>query len=409
MAWWNSKALHNVIPAGRRSYKSETAKRKLVMGSTYKPGALTLDDAKFFYAAPTFKQAKRLAWNDLKAMTLPFHKGKPSESELVIPLKNNSEIWLLGMDVPERAEGSQWHGGIMDEYGNMHEEVWTEHLQPVTSDTNAWVDFIGVPEGRNHYYELWLQSLADPDMAGFTWKSADVLDAAVIERAMRLLDPRTFRQEYEASFETSTVTAYYTFTTEGCVGQFKFDPLRPCFMAWDFNAGSKPMATVLIQQTITGAWAVVKEFVTPMTNTEAQAQAVDDWLRGEGFKGTLEVCGDYAGKRRESSASFSDYEIIEQRFKNYPGYKSVMRPTLSVKDRVASTNAMILNAKSERRLYVDESCTALRKDLQRVEWKANGVELDDRKDELTHVSDALSYWAYNYFPIDSVPRSISVN
>lgn len=366
-----------------------------------------MDGGSFFYAAPTYGQAKRIAWKDLKDMTRPHWSGLPSESELVIRLKTGSEIHLIGMDNPARIEGKQWHGGIMDEYADMKEEAWPEHVQPVTADTNAWVDFIGVPEGRNHYYELCQMYLTEPDLfAHWSWPTRDVHPDAA-ERAMKILDPRTFRQEYEGSFEASSSTAYYVFSDESLTDT-SFQTEAQSWLAWDFNAGNKPMATVLIQM-IDGVNVAVKEWVTTFTNTEAQCEAVADWLKERAFRGTLEVTGDYAGKRRESSASFSDYEIIESHFKNYRGYRMRTRPTLAVKDRVASTNALLQTADGVRRLRINRGCTALINDLKKVTWKENGVQLDDSNDALTHVSDAVSYFAYNYYPIDSKPVRVSVN
>lgn len=366
-----------------------------------------MDGGRFFYAAPTYGQAKRIAWKDLKDMTRPFWQGSPSESELVIRLKTMSEIHLIGMDNPSRIEGSQWHGGGMDEYADMKEEAWPEHVQPVTADTNAWVDFIGVPEGRNHYYELSLQALTQPELfAHFSWITADVHPEAA-KRAAKILDPRTYRQEYEGSFEASSTTAYYTFS-DSTLTDVSYRQDAESYLAFDFNAGEKPMATVLIQ-VIDGVNVAVREWVTPFTNTEAQCQAIANWLHENQFKGRLEVTGDYAGKRRESSASFSDYQIIEAALKNFRGFQIRTRPTLSVKDRVASLNAMMLSATGERRFLVNRSCKALINDLQKVQWKENGVQLDESNDALTHVSDATSYFAYNYHPIDRKPTITTVS
>ena len=54
--------------AGRRSGKTEIAKRRLVMALAEK---VPDHDPKYFYAGPTRQQAKEVAWDDLKAMTPP--------------------------------------------------------------------------------------------------------------------------------------------------------------------------------------------------------------------------------------------------------------------------------------------------------------------------------------------------
>ncbi len=393
-AWQQSRKLYNVVAAGRRSFKTETAKRKVARLALSIPG-------NYFFAAPTRGQVKKIAWQDLKDLTRPFWAKETNESDLIIYLASGSTIHCIGLDAPARIEGQLWHGGILDEYGNMKPEVWPHHVQPVTADTRAWVDFIGVPEGRNHYYELaeYARSSGDPDWAFFTWKSADVLPASVIEAAQRQLDERTFRQEYEASFEGAGDTVYYAFSDANIVSQ-PFSKDAATVMFWDFNASrDKPMATGLVQ-TINGIDYVTKEFVHKNTNTEQQCQAVNDFLEAQGFSGELAVTGDYMGTRSESSASRSDYAIIETHFRHYRNYDRKIRPTLAVKDRVVSLNARFCSASGERRLFVDKRCVKLIADLRKVMWKESGTGIDGTNPELSHISDALTYWAYNYHPFD---------
>ena len=372
------------------------------------PGAIHVPGGSFFYAAPTYGQGKKIAWDDLKHLTRPLWKGRPSESELVITLINGARIYVIGMDRPDRIEGKQWHGGVMDEYASMKASAWPEHVQPVTADTGAWVDFIGVPEGRNHYYDLVMDMRGVEGWAEWHWVSADVLDPAVIETARRSLDPRAFRQEYEATFESSTVEAYYCFS-QASVGGTGYDPAADTYLCWDFNAGSKPMSVVMVQDK-PGFHEVVMEWSLPYTNTEQMAGIVREWMKDHSHRGQTHITGDYAGRRRESSASFSDYQIIESHFKDMPGYRMNTRPTLKVKDRVASVNRLLLTAAGARRLFINPVCEKTITDLRKTSWKQNGVELDQDSDESrTHLTDALSYWAYNYHPADRGEVKVSIS
>ena len=58
---WHCTARFVGVPAGRRSGKTEIAKRRLVLAlSQPKPW----HDPRYFYGAPTRDQAKRIAWQD---------------------------------------------------------------------------------------------------------------------------------------------------------------------------------------------------------------------------------------------------------------------------------------------------------------------------------------------------------
>lgn len=67
-----------VVPAGRRSGKTERAKRFIVREAMQTPG-------QYFVAAPTRDQVKRIYWQDLKRLAFcSILPDKPSESDLII-------------------------------------------------------------------------------------------------------------------------------------------------------------------------------------------------------------------------------------------------------------------------------------------------------------------------------------
>ena len=230
-AYRTSPYRFNAVPAARRAGKTELAKRKLVESAL----RTTRHGARFFAAAPTRDQAKRIFWEDLKAM-VPRHlmACEPKETELCITLINGATIWVIGMDKPERFEGQPWDGGVLDEYANMKPHAWTEHVRPALSDRLGWCDFIGVPEGRNHYYDLWLTAQARDDWGAFTWFSADILPPEEIEAARRDLDELTFAQEYEASFVNFVGRAYYSFGDHNTARR-DYNPRAPLILCLDFN------------------------------------------------------------------------------------------------------------------------------------------------------------------------------
>jgi hypothetical protein len=305
-----SLARYNIVPAGRRSGKTElVGKRKLVLKALlshrkdlplfYRP----YPDPRMFAAAPTRDQVKRIYWNDLKAM-IPnrYIMGKPNESQLMIPLVNGCEIWCLGMDKPERAEGVPWDYGVLDEYGNMHARVWPEHLRASLSDRQGSCDFIGVPEGRNHYYDMYKDAKARalwakehgkaPEMDAFTWFSADILPAAEIAAARRDLDELTFRQEYEASFINFSGQAYWAFNENLHCHRLQYHDGRPIEFMFDFNI-EPGTATVMQEQwlpsTVSGAekqWGdgiIGEVYIKRGSHTLMVCQKlIDEWGKHQG-------------------------------------------------------------------------------------------------------------------------------
>ncbi|MEE4462652.1 terminase family protein, partial [Azotobacter chroococcum] len=107
-----------LVPAGRRSGKTERFKRFLVKQASAVHGI-------YFAAAPTHDQAKKIFWDDLKAFTLSCtHSRRPSESDRIIYMESGSEIHVIGLDKPQRIEGIPWTGGGIDEFADIKPDAW---------------------------------------------------------------------------------------------------------------------------------------------------------------------------------------------------------------------------------------------------------------------------------------------
>ncbi|MBA3843509.1 MAG: hypothetical protein H0X39_13020 [Actinobacteria bacterium] len=431
-AFYLSQHRFNVVPAGRRSGKTEIAKRRLVKRAVR---GSHFDRPRYFYAAPTYGQVKRIAWADLKRLVPPAAmRGRPSESELVIPLWHGGEIFLVGMDKPERIEGAPVDGGVLDEYGNMKEQAWGENVRPTLSDRLGFCDLIGVPEGRNHYYDTDLRAQAEmaefgaaSEWAHFHWVSADILPAAEIEAAKRDLDPLTYAQEYEGSFVNFEGRAYYAFTDANKARlRSLYDPKQPLKVCLDFNVA--PGVAAIVQEiplVVTGAprggvvsTCVIGEvWIDNNSNTPAVCRKVlTDWA---GHQGLVEVYGDATGGARGTAqVSGSDWDLARkvlregepsQQIKGFGGRVSFYVKTANPAERarVNAVNSRTRSMSDAVRLYVDPAAAPhVVRDLEGVRTlKGGSGEIDKKVDpKLTHISDAIGYYIDYRFPIGAVPQ-----
>lgn len=420
LAYWHSMHRFNVVPAGRRSGKTERAKRKLVKcaieGTTFYP-------ARFFAAAPTRDQAKRIYWDDLKRLVPDALKLSVSESDLMIRLPL-SEIWVLGMDKPERIEGQPWDGGILDEYANMKPQTWGSHVRPALSDRKGWCDLIGVPEGRNHYYESYLVAVSEMTEKGetsewgaFAWKSAEILPPEEIEAAKRDLDPLTFQQEYEASFVNFEGRAYYSFTDENKAKlRDKYDPKQPLIICLDFNVA--PGVAAIAQELPfpngqIGTAVIGEVYIENNSNTPAVCRKIlQDWHKHEG---RVEVYGDATGGARGTAqVSGSDWDLAKKVLRDGDPQMSDIRgfgPRVvfyvkpanpKERARVNAVNSRCRTMDGTIKLMVDPThAPRTVRDLEGVRTlKGGSGEIDKNIDpKLTHISDALGYYVEYRFPL----------
>lgn len=412
-AYLTSPHRFNTLPCGRRSGKTELAKRKLVIRAN-KIGIST--DRRYFAAAPTREQAKRIYWDDLKRLVPPVSidpMHPPSETDLRIRFVNGSEIWVLGLDKPERIEGSPWDGGILDEFGNMPARAWGAHVRPALSDRGGWCDLIGVPEGRNHYYEvdqaaqaMMTEFGAASEWGAYHWVSADILPAAEIEAARRDLDELTFKQEYEASFVSFEGQAYYPFDRAKHVGVMSYDPRLPLAFCFDFNV--QPGVAAVCQQTIlpNGMFgiAVIGEVHIPRnSNTPAVCRKlIADW---SGHEGMVTCYGDATGGARGSAKVMgSDWDLIEAELRPVFGARlgfAVPAANPPERSRINAVNSMLLTTDGAVRMMVDgRRAPNVVRDFEGVRLlKGGSGEIDKKADpELSHVSDSIGYHVFSCRP-----------
>jgi hypothetical protein len=417
-AYQQSPHRFNTVPAGRRSGKTELAKRKLVSRAIAAP---VFDNPRFFAAAPTRLQAKRIYWQDLKELIPEWMRARaPSETDLVIRLINGAEIHVFGMDRPERIEGSPWDGGVLDEYGNMKPQAWGHHVRPALADRQGWCDLIGVPEGRNHYYETDLAAKAAmreqgpaSEWGSFHWVSADILPAAEIAAARRDLDPLTFAQEYEASFLNFEGRAYYPFTEAEHCAVLRYDRAQPLIFCFDFNV-APGVAVIAQEQPLpngqTGTGIIGEVHIPNNSNTVAVCRKLlADW---GGHEGSVRCYGDATGGARGSArVQGSDWDLIRAELRPQFRERLALRVPAANPAERARLNAVNTRLKSGDgtiRLMVDAAkARNLVKDLDGVRLLAGGSgEIDKRADErLSHLSDALGYYLAAEFPVTAAAPS----
>lgn len=397
---FRDQARFRVVVAGRRWGKTTLARIELVVPALKTPG-------RYWYIAPTRVDAKDIFWADLKAAVHPsWLSAPPSETELSLSLRSGSEVKLLGADDPDSLRGRGLRKAVLDEFADMKPAAWTEAIRPALSDHRAPALFIGTPKAFNHFYDLF-QRGQDPQRS--TWNSHQFrtidnpfIDPAEVEAAKDDLDERTWRQEYEASFETVSGRAYYAFDRRHNVRPLQIEPGDPVCLFFDFNVDP---ATAGIGQRV-GDHAHILG-VTRITHrggeaTLANARAIKAKLVERGHTGEVRIYGDATGRSAKTTGP-ADHGVLREVF---PGAIWCI-PTANPheRDRVAAVNRLCCAMNGQRRLLVDPSCASLIADLEQVIYAENG-ELDKKTNPmLTHISDALGYWLVRDFPPVSQVRA----
>ena len=404
-----SPARFRVIHAGRRSYKSEIFGRRWVVGK-----AMESPDTSWFYGGPTYRQTKMICWKGIKLLSPRWAVNSISETELSIQYQNGSEVCLVGFDRRERFEGKEkWDGGVLDEYAHMEKAVWDETVEPALRDTKGPCNFIGKPAGRNHYFELsqYARGSGNPEWDDFCWFSADVLDPVEIDKAKDRLDERTFRQEYEGSFESYEGRAYIYYDSKVHRKVQSFNDRLPVCVSCDFNLDP---CLWLIGQDVNGKISAQEEIRQRQTNIWAMCNILKDRLTArigkEADKHLTIFYGDYEhGKTRSVSAVASSWTILQQEFAKW-NVQWRVRPNPRVIDRINAVNSKLRTAKGTIQLEIDPMCIELHKDFEIVSMDM--LQSPTQKNTMpdrTHASDALGYWINYDYPIVGRGAKLSEN
>jgi len=407
-----SKARFKVVTAGRRSGKTERAKREAVKMAVR--AASKWPDYRVAFGAPTRIQAKDIYWEDLKLLVPRWMMlGEPSETELKITLVTGAVLQVLGMDKPERAEGRPWNHFVLDEYGNMKQQTWPAHIRPALSDRNGTAWLIGVPEGRNHYYDLWKRALADTsgEWAGFTWYSSDILPPEEVEQARQDLDELVFKQEYEGSFVNFEGMAYYNWDERlHAALRLGYNPRAPLCLTFDFNV--EPGTCNAIQELPHPklesriCTQVIWEAHVPRSSTTEIIcnRIIQDW--GSRHEGLVKCYGDASGGARGSAkVQGSDWDIIAAKLRPVFGDRlvfSVPASNPAERSRVNAMNTRLKNGAGRVHLLVDPvECPQTVRDFEGVRLvKGGSGEIDKRAHPtLTHHTDGIGYYVEREFPV----------
>lgn len=202
---FESDARFKVVAAGRRFGKSYLSAVTLILEGlkdTNEHG-YDLTGKDVYYVAPTFQQGKDIMWHLLKELGRDVIT-QTHENTATCTLINGRRICIKGSDRPDTLRGVGLSYCVLDEYASMRPETWEQILRPTLADVKGHALFIGTPAGKNHFYELFTEAANDEEWETFSYLSTDnpFLDSKEIESARNTMSMQSFKQEFEASFQS---------------------------------------------------------------------------------------------------------------------------------------------------------------------------------------------------------------
>jgi len=395
----SSKARFRVLISGRRFGKTYLAVTEM-MKYACQP------NRRIWYVAPTFKMAKEIVWGTLKEMLNQFNWIEDiNETTMTITIRqSNSTISLKGADNYDALRGSGIDFLILDEFADIDKRTWYEVLRASVSDTHSrdkssgHVLFCGTPKGYGNWsYELYLKGKQDHDWESFQFTTIQggMVSEKEIEQAKQDIDIRTFRQEFEGTFENYAGAVYYNFhPVDNVIKPKEIDWSKPLHLGIDFNID--PMSCCVAQIEKEKLY-FIDEIVIYGSNTDELVQEIRDRY---GSKAQIIAYPDPASRQRKTSAGGrTDLSILQN-----AGFKvKVKHKHPAIRDRVNAVNSRLKDSNGYRHIFICNNLKVLIKGLTRQTYKEN-TNIPDKEDGTDHMNDALGYMIDYLKPLTTQAR-----
>lgn len=386
----DSPARFKIIRAGRKFGKTTYALYRTLRW-------LGPPNSRVWFLCATYKQAKLIAWQEFKRL-IPHEamKKKPNDTDLVIQLKNGSELYLMGTDEMDTLRGPAPTAVIFEEVAQHKREVWHEVIRPNLVPHKAPALFIGTPKGFN-----WMKDLEDNArlsilQGGDEWAvfhktiyDNPILDVKEIEQAKRDCDnDAVWRQEYLAEYESNVGRVFSQFSDLRHIADVK--PSKTMNAARSIDWGMRDDTACVWGYVQNGKLMIYREYAEANLPASTQAQIILGKTPGE-ERIERNIIGHDAAKQDSEMRGLT----VAWHFTN-----AGVRPLRTGSKDKKANRAMLQQLVNEDRLLIDKSCQKLRRQMLAYEWKDTAMEKtedgnDDLVDALHGILELFQYDLFN--------------
>lgn len=379
-----SKARFKVVVCGRRWGKSIFAIITILVAALSNPGGL------YWYIAPTYRQAKNIAWRFLISRINLFPKWwrdqcKIEKNSLIIELPNGAIIELKGAQEPDSLVGSGLDGVVLDEYAMEvygTAPVWKEAIRPALSDKQGWAIFISTPRGYNHFYDLYDLASTRREDGWESWKMPTSTNPYIpkkeLETARAEVGEDIFSQEYEAEFRKRSGLVYKEFERSVHVippkDPYKIPSQWTLEIGMDFGTSHPTAGIFVLFDHVDDTAYVVDEHYESEWTTDKHISAMkakeDLWITKLRNKRPKRI-GDSEAKQSLLDYAKNGYFLTP----TYKGAGSVEVGISEVRKRL--NNDMITR---KPKLYICSNCVNTIREFENYVWmgyRDDAIEFDD--------------------------------
>lgn len=315
---------------------------------------------KYAYIFPEKEQAKRIAWQYLKAFAPYLPNAETKENELVLHFDTGDgmgmrTIQLLGADNKGQSlRGLYLDGAILDEVKDMPPEVWTDVVRPMLSDRKGWGYLTGT-YGHGYFGDLINEHENNPEsefkVFDYNVTQTNIIDEAEQASLKATMTEESWQREYMNNRHAISDGSYFgdTLVAHEKKGVISNDitplPQRPVVCSWDL--GATDMTSVWffqVQDDMSYRFLDYLQMNRHMIRHVKEPESFDLMVYKEVIKKGYHVAAHilpWDSKHKHISAQYSTYE----KFKELAGQaKIIVADKIPLDIGIATTQSMVAQA-----------------------------------------------------------------
>ena len=350
-----------------------------------------LKNPQYAYIAPTYQQAKRVAWDYMKDIVAgyPSELVKINEAELRIEIKRPWKgdfvrFVLLGSENENAIRGMYIDFACLDEFGDCSPTLWGQVVRPALSDRMGGGVFIGTPKGKNHFYDMAQMAKYSETWYYGCFKASEtgIIPQSELDAAREEMSEEEYNQEFECSFESAMVGSYYgkyfeDIDRQGRITNVPHDPFLPTEVSFDLGIGDS-MAVWFVQRSMDEV-RVIDYFETNGRGLDFVCKAIND------KKYNIKECYlPHDGKVRELATGEARYSVIDKLL----NLRSQIMPKLSVDEGIHAVRQLLPKCYFDSR-KCRSGIEALRNYQRKYDAKEKVFTLKPKHDWSSHGADSF--------------------
>ena len=381
-----------VLNCHRRFGKTVCILNHLIKSALTNP----LPNPRYAYVAPTYKQAKSIAFDYIKQFTAKIPGTSYNETELRCDLPNGSRITLLSGEAGDSLRGLFLDGVCIDETAQIEPSLWNEILRPALSDRKGFCYFIGTPAGmQNFFYDIYQYAMSDPKWLAYTApvSRTKIIDQEELDAAAAQMGVSKYKQEFECDWIANIEGSLYgniikDLEQKNQLNKIAYDPGLLVHTAWDL--GVDDSTAIIFYQQLGNQILIIDYYENNREGLPHYVQMIKDkdYVYGEHFAPhDIEVTEFSSGKTRREVA----YQL---------GIRFKILPKLPLEDGIHSLKMVLPKCWFD----IDNTkslITALRHHHRKFNEKMRMFSNKPIKDWSSHACDAARYMA---LAINELPR-----